>query len=123
VWDFLHGDNLKHCRTGYSSLVARDIDSPQIRLFYGSSVNPNDVARVIKAQAVQGFLGDGINICRSLPNNEFCSAEHSDNVARKVDKPELRISKARKVQTMSRCVAFSRRYRMYLGACRIQPAW
>jgi hypothetical protein len=75
----------KHCRAGYSSLVARDIDSPQIRFFYGSSVNPNDVARVIKAQAVQGFLGDGINICRSLTNNEFCSAEHSDNVARKVD--------------------------------------
>jgi hypothetical protein len=36
--------------------VARDIDPPQIRFYHGCSANPNHVARVINAQAVQGFL-------------------------------------------------------------------
>jgi hypothetical protein len=31
-----------HCRAGYPNLVARDIDSPQLRLFHGCSPNPND---------------------------------------------------------------------------------
>jgi hypothetical protein len=74
---------------------------PQICFFHGCSANPNDVARVINAQTVQGFLGGRICNCRSSPHNEFCSAEHSDNVARKIDLPELQIS--RLLERSKRC--------------------
>jgi hypothetical protein len=104
--------------------VARDIDSPKFRFFHGCMANPNDVARVINAQAVQGFLGGRICISRSSPNNDFNSAERSDNVAREsIYQDYICFKAARKIQTMWRCVALSRQYPMYLGARRIQTAW
>jgi hypothetical protein len=111
----LHGDYQK-------CIAARDIQTLwRATLIHRSFVSFMAARRI---QTMQGFRGGRICICRSSPNNEFCSAEHTDNVARKIDQPELQIFKsARKVQTMCRCAALSRRYRMYLRARQMQTAW